>query len=111
MQYNGCFIILSILQNNVAHSDDLEKLDATLTEAMKEQSDMIEKNETSLKVHGESLSELEKAVTESFEAANKVTDKVGNLEAEVNKIQKLLGEMQVRKISSIWIFYHAGNVG
>ncbi len=60
---------------------------------------MIEKNETSIKVQNESLADLEKAMTESFEAANKMTEKIGNLEEEVNKIFKTLGEMQVRKLS------------
>ena len=69
----------------------------TLTEALKEHRELIEKNETAIKNQKDSLLDLEKAMTESFEAANKMTNKVDQLEEEVNKILKMLGEMQVRE--------------
>ncbi len=68
-----------------------------LAEALKEHRELIEKNEAAVKNQNESLSDLEKAMTESFEVANKMTSKVDQLEEEINKILKTLGEMQVRK--------------
>ena len=74
---------------------DVSNLNDTLNEVLKEQRALIDKNEASIQVQNESLSDLEKAMTDSFEAASKMTDKVGKLEEEVNKILKMLGEMQV----------------
>lgn len=66
---------------------------------MKEQSELIEKNGSLLKAQSETLSEVEKSMSESSDALNKLTGRVDHMEEEVNKIVVVTGEMKVTAIN------------
>lgn len=73
-------------------------LNDALSEALKGHTDLIQKNESTILAQKESLTKLEKSLSQSSETADKMSGKVEWLEEEVNKILKLIDEMQVRLI-------------
>lgn len=70
-------------------------LNAALSDALGDHRNLIEQNAASIKAQSESIKELEKSFSESSEEMTKFSGKVDGIEEEVNRILKMLGEMQV----------------
>lgn len=73
-----------------------DKMNETLSKALKEHRDLIEKNESTILAQKESLENLERSLSDSTHAADKMSGKMEWLEEEVNKILKTLDETQAR---------------
>lgn len=74
-----------------------------VSSVLKEQSELIGKNESLLIAQRDSLLEMEKSMSESADSVKKLSDRVDNLEEEVNKILALTGEMQVSRVCGMCV--------
>ena len=80
-----------------------DTLNEALSDALKDHDTLIQKNESSILAQKESLLKLEKDLSESSVAADKMTGKVEWLEEELNKLNKLQDEMKVRIAKFKWL--------
>lgn len=82
----------ALFQSQLSESD-FSAADA-VSAVLKEQRELIEKNESLLMAQNESLLGVEKSMSESADAVNTMNDRVDTLEEELNKILAMTGEMQ-----------------
>lgn len=96
---------LRLLRNCTPFQSQLSETDLSAAEAMssvlKEQRELIEENKSLLMAQSNNLSEVERSMSESTDAFNKLTGRVSTLEEEVNKILAMTGEMQASTIHAV----------